>query len=217
MDIDTLYGLKECSLFKGLSDDEIIDIAHTIHYRVIRYRKGDLFTYAGSICLHADIILKGKMLTSMTSQYGRTIRVSTLERGSILAPAFLFIKENVYPVSIEANEDTQIFRMSPADFEQIIKSDPRISMNFIRILSEIISKLTKKVNILSMNIREKLIFYLKEESKHQKSKCILLTTSRQELAEQFGIQKYSLLRCLKELQEEGAIKVDGKKIEIIKL
>ncbi len=217
MDIDTLNGLKACPLFKGLSDDELIDIVHTIHYRVIRYRRGDLFTSAGSICMHADIILKGRMITSMTSQCGRVTRVSTLESGNILAPAFLFAKDHAYPVSIEVDEDTLIFRMPPADLEKMIENDSRIAMNFVRILSEIIAKLTKKVNILSMNIREKLVFFLREESRRQQSNTILLTISRQGLAEQFGIQKYSLLRCLKELQEEGAIKVDGKQIEIIKL
>jgi CRP-like cAMP-binding protein len=32
-----------------------------------------------------------------------------------------------------------------------------------------------------------------------------------------GIQKYSLQRALNELQESGAIRIDGKTIEILKL
>ena len=39
--------------------------------------------------------------------------------------------------------------------------------------------------------------------------------SRQELADHFGIQKYSLQRALNELQESGAIRIDGKTIEIL--
>jgi len=38
--------------------------------------------------------------------------------------------------------------------------------------------------------------------------------SRQQLADEFGIQKYSLQRCLHELQEEGVIRIDGKHIDV---
>ena len=58
---------------------------------------------------------------------------------------------------------------------------------------------------------------LKEEQRRQQSNTILLSMSRQELADHFGIQKYSLQRALNELQESGAIHVDGKTIEILKL
>ena len=41
--------------------------------------------------------------------------------------------------------------------------------------------------------------------------------SRQELADHFSIQKYSLQRALNELQESGVIRIDGKTIEILRL
>ena len=44
---------------------------------------------------------------------------------------------------------------------------------------------------------------------------IKLDKSRQEIAESFGIQKFSLLRCMSELVEVGAIKVEGKIITIL--
>ena len=90
-------------------------------------------------------------------------------------------------------------------------------MNHIRLLSNIISQLTKKVRMLSMTVREKVCLYLKEQSRLQQSNNILLPMSRQELADHFGIQKYSLLRCLNELKQEGAIRVEGRHIHILSL
>ena len=43
MDIDTLQGLKKSPLFKDFDESEIIDLMHTIRYRVIHYRKGDIW------------------------------------------------------------------------------------------------------------------------------------------------------------------------------
>ena len=36
-----------------------------------------------------------------------------------------------------------------------------------------------------------------------------------ELADHFGIQKYSLLRCLNELKQEGSIRVEGRHILLL--
>jgi CRP-like cAMP-binding protein len=62
-----------------------------------------------------------------------------------------------------------------------------------------------------------VILYLKEQSRLQQTKDILLTFSRQELADHFGIQKYSLQRCLNELKQEGSILVEGRHVHILSL
>ena len=108
-------------------------------------------------------------------------------------------------------------RIHSADFERLLELDSRLTKNFTVILSNLIAGLTKKVRMLLLSVRDKIVFFLKEEQRRQQSNTILLSMSRQELADHFGIQKYSLQRALNELQESGAIHVDGKTIEILKL
>jgi CRP-like cAMP-binding protein len=217
MDIDTLQGLKRCPLFKGLAESEIINLMHTVRYRVKRYRKGEILAFEGSVCQYADIILNGEMVTSLMGPSGRIIRVAAHRAGKLLAPAFLFGSDNQYPVTIEAITETTVLRLMPTDLEKILNSDQRLMMNYIGMLSNIVSQLTKKVRMLSMSVREKVSLYLKEQSRQQQTKNILLPLSRQELADHFGIQKYSLLRCLNELKQEGAILVEGRHIQILSL
>ncbi len=215
MDIDTLHGLMQCQLFKDLAESEVIELMHTIRYRIVRFRKGDIFSYAGTACLHADIIISGEMTASLMGPSGKIVRITMHHSGNMLAPAFLFAADNAYPVTVEATKDTQIFRLQPGDMELLIQNDHRIAMNFIRILSNIIAYLTKKVGILSMNIREKILLYLKEERQRQQTDHLTIPMSRQELADHFGIQKYSLQRCLNELQSSGIIRLDGKHIDLL--
>ena len=217
MDIDTLQGLKRCSLFNGLSESEIINLMHTVRYRVIRCRKGEILAFEGSVCQYADIIINGEMVTNLMGPSGRIIRVATHQVGKLLAPAFLFASDNQYPVTIEVSSETTILRMMPTDLEKMLNSDQRLMMNYIRMLSNIVFHLTQKVRMLSMSVREKVSLYLKEQSRQQQTPNILLPLSRQELAEHFGIQKYSLLRCLNELKQEGAILVEGRHIHILSL
>lgn len=215
MDIETLHGLTECPLFGGLTDSEVIELMHTVRYRVIRYRKGDIFALAGDTCQHADIVISGEMMTSLIGPSGRSIRLTMHHSGKMLAPAFLFAQSNLYPVNVEAAEDTKVFRLSQPDLEKLLHADTRLMVNFIRILSNNIAYLTKKIGMLSMTVREKIVLYLKEQQKEQHSSRIHLSLSRQQLAELFGIQKYSLQRCLNELQEEGIIRLEGKYIQVI--
>ena len=217
MDIDTLQGLKQCPLFQDLAEPEIIDLMHSVRYRVVHYRKGDVLAFEGYACLYADIIISGEMVASLMGPSGRIIRVAAHQAGKLLAPAFLFASDNKYPVTVEATTETTVLRLTPADLEKMLNSDQRLMMNYIRILSNIVCQLTKKVRMLSMNVREKVSLYLKEQSRLQQTKNILLPLSRQELADHFGIQKYSLLRCLNELKQEGAILVEGRHIHILSL
>ena len=217
MDIDTLQGLKRCSLFNGLSESEIINLMHTVRYRVIRCHKGEILAFEGSVCQYADIIINGEMVTNLMGPSGRIIRVATHQVGKLLAPAFLFASDNQYPVTIEVSSETTILRMMPTDLEKMLNSDQRLMMNYIRMLSNIVFHLTQKVRMLSMSVREKVSLYLKEQSRQQQTPNILLPLSRQELADHFGIQKYSLLRCLNELKQEGAILVEGRHIHILSL
>ena len=193
MDIDTLQGLRRCPLFNGLTESEIIDLMHMVRYRVVRCYKGDIHAMEGTACQYADIIISGEMVASMMVSSGRIIRVAVHQSGKLLSPAFFFASDNQYPVTVEATADTTLFRLMPADLEKILSHDPRLS------------------------VREKVMHYLEEQIKLQQSKDVLLPFSRQELADHFGIQKYSLQRCLSELKQEGAILVEGRHVKVLSL
>ncbi len=215
MDIETLEGIRKCPLFKGLTDNEIMDLMHTIRYRVTRLYKGDFLFVAGDDCLHANIMIEGEVVAYLEGASDRYIRMSTFHAGNMFAPAFLFAQDRRYPVTVQATTNTKVLRILSADFERLLELDSRLSKNFTVILSNLIAGLTKKVGMLLLSVRDKIIFFLKEEQRRQQSDTIRLSMSRQELADHFGIQKYSLQRALNELQESGAIRIDGKTIEIL--
>lgn len=217
MDIETLEGIRKCPLFEGLTDNEIIDLMHAVRYRVIRLYKGDFLFVAGDDCLHANILIDGEVVAYLDGASDRHIRMSTFHAGNMFAPAFLFAQDRRYPVTVQATTNTKVLRILSTDFERLLEQDSRLSKNFTFILSNLIAGLTKKVGMLLSSVRDKIIFFLKEERRRQQSNTIQLSMSRQELADHFGIQKYSLQRALNELQESGAIRIDGKTIEILKL
>ncbi len=216
MDQNILKALSTCQLFHGIDSQEIEAILGGVSHKLVRYDKKDIYILAGMPCKYADIIVQGEMITRMVSLSGKTVEVSRLGTGDIVAPAFIFSNDRTIPVSVETDTETFILRFLPSEFEKLIDSDIRLRRNFIQTLSNIDVFLTKKMRVLSLfSVREKVAYFLTDTAKKQGSRTIQLDKSRQEIAESFGIQKFSLLRCLSELVDMGAIEVNGKKITIL--
>ena len=64
-------------------------------------------------------------------------------------------------------------------------------------------------------VKEKVAYLLLELAGEQGSNVIHLSQSRQEIADSFGIQKFSLLRVLADFAKAGAIKINGREVTIL--
>ena len=203
--------LQKCPLFAGMSTLSIDLALGNISYQIINFAPRDVYTLAGMPCRFADIVLSGSLICRMVSLSGKQVEVTRLRPGNLIAPAFIFAKNNSMPVSVETDSEVTLLRMTPQTLKKLIDDDADIRMNYIRSLSNIDVFLTHKMKVLSLfTVREKVAYLLLERAGEQNSNTIRLTRSRQEIADSFGIQKFSLLRVLSEFEKEGVIRVDGK-------
>ena len=208
--------LTDSPFFNGLTAKEIKELLQTVNYKIVEYPAKEIYTLAGMPCKYADFILKGELISRMTGLSGKQVQIDRLKACVLIAPAFIFAKNNAMPVSVETAQHTTIMRMMPSELKHLIDTNERIRMNFIQLLSSIDVFLTQKLRMLSLfTVREKVAYFLMKAAKEQQSRTIKLSNSRQEIADTFGIQKFSLLRCLSEFEDNGAIKIDGKQITIL--
>ena len=215
MDDYILSALSACPLFRAMEKSEIDLAMQSVRHRIVYYGKDDVYALAGSPCKYADIIIRGSMVARMVGLSGKYVEVSRLQSGNIVAPAFIFAKDNSMPVTVETSTDVEILRMQPAELQYLIDTSAFIRENFIAVLSNINVFLTRKMRLLSLlTVREKVAFFIIDTANRQQSATIHLDKSRQEIADTFGIQKFSLMRCLSEMEAAGAIVVDGKTITI---
>lgn len=208
--------LQTSPFFNGLSIEEIDDILTITDYQIVEYPAKEIYTLAGMPCKYADFIIEGEMIARMTGISGKQAQIKRLPASTLIAPAFIFAKKNEMPVSVETSKATMLMRMTPSELKKLIDTDDRIRWNFIQLLSMIDVFLTHKMRMLSLfSVKEKVAQYLIKIATEQQSRTIKLDASRQEMADIFGIQKFSLLRCLSEFEDNGAIKIEGKTITIL--
>lgn len=211
-----MKALRSCPLFAGMSEIEIDLTLGNISYQLVSLPSHEVYALAGMPCKYVDIVVSGKLICRMAALSGKQVEVSRLHSGNMVAPAFIFSKDRSLPVSVETDGKVQLFRMRPEELKRLIDLDETIRMNYIRILSNIDVFLTQKMKVLSLfTVREKVAYLLMERAGEQGSNEVHLGRSRQEIADSFGIQKFSLLRVLSDFEKEGAIEIHGRTIKIL--
>lgn len=211
-----IESLKNCPLFVEMNEIEIEMTLINTPYSIINLEAHDVYALAGMPCKYADIIICGTLVCRMASLSGKQVEVSKLSEGNIIAPALIFAQNKEMPVSVETISRVKILRLRPEELKKLIDNDEHLRMNFIRILSNINMFLTQKIKFLSLfTIKEKVAYLLLECAGEQGSNSIHLTRSRKEIADSFGIQKFSLLRVLSHFEKDGAITIKGKDITIL--
>ena len=132
----------------------------------------------------------------------------------VLAPAFLYIKNNYYPVSVYAMESCELIMIPRKDFMSILQKNSQILFNFLEIISEQTYFLNEKLNVMKLSLKGKIAKYLLNQ-KQIKGKDIIEIPSHQRLAEIFSVARPSLTRSLSEMQADKMISIANKKVHIL--
>lgn len=211
-----MKALRSCPLFAGMNDIEIELTLGNVSHQLVSLPSHEIYALAGMPCKYVDVVVSGRLICRMAALSGKQVEVSRLHCGNMVAPAFIFSKDRSLPVSVETEGKVQLFRMRPEELKRLLDVEETIRMNFIRILSNIDVFLTQKMKVLSLfTVREKVAYLLMERAGEQGSNEVHLERSRQEIADSFGIQKFSLLRVLSDFEKEGAIEIHGRTIKIL--
>ena len=214
--MDTLYNIMaDCPLFKGLKPDEIESMLGSVNYQVKKYKKDSIIALSGDECRNLLIVAKGSVKGEMIDFTGKIIKIEDIESPRPLAPAFLFGKNNHYPVTIVANEDVNLLLLPKSSVLQMLQNSNVFLNNFLNQLSNRAQFLSNKLKFLSFQtIKDKIAHYILQLAR-QGQKEITLVKSQNDLAELFGVTRPSLGRAIRELDKDGYIKATGKNIEIL--
>lgn len=216
MEQRVLHALTKCPLFAGMASVEIEVSMAGVSYSIVNYDSHDIYALTGMPCKTLDIVVRGVLVCRMSSLSGRQVEVSRLREGNLVAPAFIFGKDNSMPVGVETDTDVTVLRMQKPVFRSLIGTNEQIRDNFIRVLSNINAFLTHRMRVLSLfTVKEKVAYLLLERAGEQGSNVVHLSRSRQEIADSFGIQKFSLLRVLADFAKAGAIRINGREVTIL--
>ena len=207
--------MKESPVFKGLREEELEELFRRRHHFTRKYQVGEMVAFSGDRSDHLMCILEGSVKGEMVDFSGKTIKIEDIAAPRILASAFIFGKNNRFPVNIIANENTVILFIPKYEFMKMLQADIRVLHNFLNVVSNRAQFLSDKIKFLSFKtIKGKIAQYILKQAGREKDE-IDLGLPQHSLAELFGVTRPSLARAMGEMEKDGAIEVQRRRIRIV--
>lgn len=209
-------ALEKCSLFKNLNSNEIASYFKQVNFQQKSYEKDQVVVHADTEVSNLLILLEGSVRGEMMDYSGKTIKIEDIEGPNLLAPAFLFGTNNKFPVTIIANNKCCVLSISKSSFISLLQMNEHILTNFLNNISNRAQFLSNKLRFMTFQtIKGKIAHFLLQISKKTGKDEFMLPKSQNELAEMFGVARPSLGRAIRELNNDGIILAEGKKVRIL--
>lgn len=213
-----MIDLSPCKLFEGLPEEKLQLLLKQIAPRSQKYAKGEVVAFEGDECTSLGIVLSGEIAIQQTQPSGKKFVIDTIASDNSFGEVIIFSEQKTYPASIEASQPTQILFISKENVLQLCSLSPEFLNNFMGLLSNKILMLNRKIKSLSLQSpRQKTIHFILENYQQQKSKLLLFTESRIEMAQALNLPRPSLSRELMKMKACGLIDFDGGTIKILDL
>lgn len=206
-----IHDLSRCFLFSGLSFDELDNLLSVVGTQERVFAKGDILAMQDEMCNRLIVLTKGSVTAEMTAPSGKVIKVEDIYAPQTPAVLFLFGDRNKFPVQITAREKTESLIVSKDSVLKMLSLNQRLLKNYLDISANYASVLAEKLYIMSFRtIRQKLAIYILKLADERK--VAEIDKSQDALAEYFGVSRPSLARELKNMQNDGLIKVNRRQV-----
>lgn len=212
---DFFSALLNTNIFKGLSRESLEEMMKDKPYRIKGYRRDEYIARSHEECRDMLIVVEGTVRGEMTDFSGKKLKIEDIAAPRPLAAAFIFGKDNRYPVDIIANEPATILLIPRDVLIYLLQHSEIVLKNYLHVISSRTQFLSNKIRFLSFKtIKGKIANYILKHTL-QNSHTLLLNQSQTELAELFGVTRPSLARALAELEAEGILQVDRREVIIL--
>lgn len=213
---DYINELLTIELFSVLSQDELLRIVDFSCSRIKKYTKGQIVYLSQELCKSMDIILEGSVSIQKIDEEGNVLKIAGFTVKDVIGVNLMFSSRNRYPMTVIAETKVVILHLDEVLIIQLSQSNAKFMAVLLKTISDKTLVLTDKIDAISLKtIRMRINDFLQYEYHVQKSKVIMLNSSKKELAERLGIQRTSLSRELDKMRKDGLIDFDSKTITIL--
>ncbi len=207
--------LSQIPLFHSVEENELRDIFSELNLSETRFGKDATLALQDEVCNRLIILLQGSVKAEMIDFSGRVVRVEDIHAPNPLAILFLFGEHNRFPVQVTAREEVNTLVIPKQSVLKMLGMNQVVLKNYLDISAGFASRLSQKLHFMSFRtIRQKLAMYMLKLSKEEGTDIVILDKSKSALAEYFGVSRPSLERELSNMQQDGLIITEKKKIEI---
>lgn len=213
--IEDKETLRSIALFSELTIEQLRKISSVSKLK--KFKKNEIIFNENDIYQGFYILLKGTVKIFKISAKAKESVLHIIKPLNAFADIPLFDGGN-YPVNAVALEESLAISIPKEKFLELLRTDPDISLKMLAGFAKRLKALINQIDdISSKEIPTRLAKYLIEEIKNSGTDklpepFIKLTVPKATVAAYIGTITETLSRTFKKLQDDGIIRVSGKKI-----
>lgn len=217
---DRVAALKRTILFGSLAEAELKALATRAVERV--YSRGDTIFMAGEDGHSLFVIMSGAVRAVRFSADGREQVIHVERVGASIGEIPVF-DGGTYPSTAIADEDSILLSLDREAVRRLFVEYPAMAMAALAVLSQRLRKCAELVEFLSLReVGQRLARLLVLEAKcsgkkDTKGVVVDLKMTNQQIAAQVGSVREVVSRAFTRLQQDGLIRVEGKRVVIADL
>lgn len=207
-------SMHQCKCFEKLTTEELDFLeAHSVW---IKYRRGEMICKQGSFVSHVMYMEKGLGKVFLDNGINSLV-LRIIPDGNFLGLAAVSEEQGTFPYSGMAYVDSEIRQVDIKAFRQLLRQNNDFAREIIDILAANAIQIYGRFFCLTYKQafgRLADILLCLADRIYRNTEFDLPLT-RKELAELSGMSPETVIRMLKEFNEEGLIRMDGKSFLII--
>ena len=210
--------LRQVTLFDCLGDPEIEALAALTFSRT--FDKGQLIILAEETGDTLFIIRGGQVKVSLIHEDGKEFILSLLGQGEVFGELSL-LDDRPRSANVTAMVETELLMLRRSDFLDLVGRIPQIAVSLLEELASRLRRTDDQVEglaLLDVHHRvAKTLLRMAEDGGQTSPEGILVRRrpTHQQLANMSGTTRETVTRALKQLQDEGYIRISGRQILIL--
>ena len=211
--------LKQTQLFAGIKDNELSAMLDCLQATIKTYKKGEYIFREGDYIDKITILVQGKLIIQKDDFWGNRSIVSAIRIGEMFGEAYATPDSGAILNDVIAEECSTVISFNIYKLLTMCPSSCRfhsiVIQNLFFAISEKNRKLVQKIGYMSnRSTRAKLLSYLSDEAKKQRSNNFTIPFNRQQLADFLSVDRSAMSKELCKMRDEGLILFDKNRFRL---
>jgi CRP/FNR family cyclic AMP-dependent transcriptional regulator len=206
---------KDIPLFAGLS---VADHGLLLQVAVRKtYPRHTLLVREGDLGDRFYLLRKGRAKVYLGDDHGREVILSILEPGDFFCEMAM-IDDEPCSANVMSLEESEFVSIAKADFQQVMASSPDMARRLLKSLAQRLRESNQQIESLALkDVQARVEQALQGLAKPEGNDLVIpVGITHRDIAAMVGASREMVTRVFRELETSGVIRIDGRRITLVK-
>lgn len=212
--------LQQVVVFQNATEDELQLILKNSVIRTVE--ENEFFFFQGDPSQYLYVLTSGQIKLMQSNPNGQQVNLRTIHPWQMFGALGAVRAEAIYPASAQALEDSSALAIKGEFLHKMLETSPHIAFDLMTLMTSYIQEMQTRYRELAterveQRVANALIRLAGQTGiRSEKEAAIVLSFSRQDVAEMTGTTLFTVSRLFSEWERQGIIETGREKIKILK-